>query len=146
RTDKQIFHASYGPSIRTYYATVAAIKLQPRDASPALVMINPHLPGLKAVSQDGKTFARELWKVVIGAKEDQYQKNVTIAPAGPGLVYDLENDGRYQVLASIKNEHGDGKTHLVVFDARTGKRLAELPDAEVLAVDDLDDDGRPEVL
>src|SRR5262249_46827965 len=66
--------------------------------------------------------------------------------AGPGLVYDLENDGRYQVLASIKNEHGDGTTHLVVFDARTGKWLAELPDAEVLAVDDLDGDGRPEVV
>jgi hypothetical protein len=44
---------------------------------------------LKAVSQDGKTFARELWKVVVGGTEDQYQKNLTITPAGPGLVYDL---------------------------------------------------------
>jgi hypothetical protein len=146
RTGKQSFYAPYSPSIRTYYATVAAIKLQPKDTCPALVMINPHLPGLKAVNQDGKTFARELWKVVVGGKEDQYQKSVTIAPAGPGLVYDLENDGCYQVLASIKNEHGDGKSHLVVFDARTGKRLADLPDAEVLAVDDLDGDGRPEIL
>ena len=64
---------------------------------------------------------------MIGGKEDQYQKNITITPAGPGLVYDLENDGRYQVLATIKNEHGDGNSHLVVFDAPTGKRLAELP-------------------
>jgi len=146
QTGKQTFYASYGPSIRTYYATVAAIKLQPKNACPALVMINPHLPGLKAVSQDGKTFARELWKVVVGGKEDQYQKQITITPAGPGLVYDLESNGRYQILASIKNEHGDGKEHLVVFEARTGKRLAEFPDTEVLAVDDLDSDGRPEVL
>ncbi|HEY7311865.1 MAG TPA: hypothetical protein VH643_21050 [Gemmataceae bacterium] len=146
RSGKQSFHAAYAPSIRTYSATIAAIKLQPQDACPALVMINPHLPGLRAVRQDGKTFARELWKVVIGGKEDQYQKNVTIAPAGPGLVHDLENDGRFQILASIKNEHGDGKRHLVVFEARTGKRLAEMSDAEVLAVDDLDGDGKPEVL
>jgi hypothetical protein len=146
RTGKQTFYADYAPSIRTYYATIAAIKLRPQDTCPALVMINPHLPGLRAIRQDGKTFARELWKVVIGGKEDQYQKQVTISPVGPGLVYDLENDGRFQILASIKNEHGDGKTHLVVFEAQTGKRLAELPEAEVLAVEDLDGDGKPEVV
>src|SRR5438132_1861049 len=143
---RQTFYSGYGPSIRTYMATVAAIKLQPQDACPALVMLNPSLPGLKAVCQDGKTFARDLWKVVVGGKEDQYQKRVTVAPAGTGLVYDLDNDGRYLVLASITNEHGDGATHLVVFDARTGRRLAELPDAQVLAADDLDGDGKQELL
>lgn len=143
---RQTFYSSYGPSIRTYMATVAAIKLQPKDPCPALVMINPHLPGLRAVGQDGKTFARELWKVVIGGKEDQYQKQVALSPAGPALVYDFEQNGRYQIVVSIKNEHGDGRTHLVVFDARTGNRLAELPQTEVLSVDDLDGDGKLEVL
>src|SRR5207302_1211890 len=81
---------------------------------------NPSLPGLKAVRQDGKTFARELWRVVVGGQEDQYQKRVTVVPAGTSLVYDLDNDGHYLVLASIRNEHGDGATHLVVLDARTG--------------------------
>src|SRR5207237_5992523 len=119
---RQTFYAAYSQSIRTYLATVAAIKLRPTDRCPALVMINPSLPGLKAVRLDGKTFARELWKVVIGGKEDQYQKRVTVAPAGTSLVYDLHHDGRSLVLASIKNEHGDGKTHLVLFDARTGRR------------------------
>jgi hypothetical protein len=143
---RQTFYATYAPSIRTYMATVAVVKLEPTDACPALVMINPSLPGLKAVCQDGKTFARELWKVVVGGKEDQYQKRVTVAPAGTSLVYNLDNDGHFLVLASIKNEHGDGATHLVVFDARTGRRLAELPDAQVLAADDLDGDGKPELL
>jgi hypothetical protein len=146
RTGRQTFYAAYGPAIRTYSATIAAVKLRPKDRCPALVMINPFIPGLKAVRQDGKTAARELWKVVIGPREDQYQGRVTIAPAGPGLVYELEGAGRYLVLASIQNEHGDGKGHLVVFDARTGRRLAELPDAQVLAADDLDGDGKPEVL
>jgi len=146
RNGRQTFYASYGPSIRTYMATVAAVKLRPADVCPALVMINPSLPGLKAVSQDGRTFARELWKVVIGGTEDQYQKRVTVSPAGTSLVYDLNNDGHYFVLASIKNEHGDGETRLVVFDATTGERLAELPAAEVLAADDLDGDGKQELL
>ena len=142
----QTFYAAYSTSIRTYMATIAAIKLSPTDACPALVMINHSLPGLKAVSQDGKTFARDLWKVVVGGKEDQYQKRVTVNPAGTSLVYDLHNDGRYLVLANIKNEHDDGATRLVVFDARTGERLKELPEAQVLSTDDLDGDGRQELL
>jgi hypothetical protein len=146
RTGRQTFYAAYAQSIRTYMATVAVVKLKPTDACPALVMINPSLPGLKAICQDGKTFARELWKVVVGGKEDQYQKHVTVVPAGTSLVYDLDKDGHYLVLASIKNEHGDGASHLVVFDARTGRRLAELPDAQVLAADDLDGDGKQELL
>jgi outer membrane protein assembly factor BamB len=143
---RQTFYAAYAPSIRTYMATVAAVKLRPADACPALVMINPHLPGFKAVCQDGKTFARELWKVVVGGKEDQYQNRVTVAPAGTSLVYDPDNDGRHLVLASVRNEHGDGAARLVVLDARTGRRLAELPDARVLAADDLDGDGKQELL
>lgn len=146
KSGEQRFYAGYGASIRTYMATIAAIKLAPADACPALVMINHSLPGLKAVSQDGKSFARELWKVVVGGVEDQYQKRVTVNPAGTSLVYDLNNDGRYLILATIKNEYDDGATHLVVFDARTGGRLAELPESQVLAADDLDGDGKQELL
>lgn len=142
----QKFYAPYGPSIRTYMATVAAVKLRPVDPCPALVMINPSLPGLKAVALDGKTFARELWKVVIGGAEDQYQKLVTVTPAGSNLVYDLNNEGQYLVLVLIKNEHGDGETRLVAFDSRSGRRLAEMPAADILAADDLDGDGRQELL
>jgi hypothetical protein len=111
-TGQRTFYAAYGPQIRTYTATVAAVKLRPQDRCPALVMINPFLPGLKAVRQDGRSGASELWKVVIGGKEDQYQKRVTLAPAGPALVYDLESDGRHTILASIRNERGDGQERL----------------------------------
>ena len=109
-------------------------------------MINPHLPGLKAVRQDGKSQASTLWKVVVGGKEDQYQSAVRITPGGPDVVSDLDGDGRSEVLASITNEHGDRSQHLVVFDASTGRRLAEAGDERILSVDDLDGDGRPEVL
>jgi hypothetical protein len=143
---RQEFTGRYAPMIRTYMAQIASVKLSPTDRYPSLVMINPHLPGLKAVRQDGRSRAATLWKVVVGGKEDQYQSAVRILPGGPDIVYDLDGDGRYEVSASITNEHGDRFQHLVVFDASTGRRLAEIGDSRILSVDDLDGDGRPEVL
>jgi hypothetical protein len=109
-------------------------------------MINPMIPGLRAVRLDGKTHAETLWKVVVGPLEDQYQPAVRIAPGGSDVAYDLVGDGRPMLAASIANERGDGKQRLALFDARTGKRLWEGGDARILAVDDLDGDGRWEVL
>jgi hypothetical protein len=143
---KQELTARYAPMIRTYYASVASVKLSPADRYPALVMINPHLPGLEAVRQDGKSEASRLWKVIVGGKEDQYQSAIRITPGGADVVSDLDSDGRPEVLASITNEHGDGLQHLVVFDGATGRRLVEAGDERALSVDDLDGDGRPEVL
>jgi outer membrane protein assembly factor BamB len=143
---EQELTARYAPMIRTYYASIASAKLSPADRNPALVMINPHLPGLEAVRQDGKLQASRLWKVVVGGKEDQYQSAIRITPGGPDVVADLDGDGRPEVLASITNEHGDGLPHLVVFDAATGRRLVEAGNELALSVDDLDGDGRPEVL
>src|SRR5207248_8531167 len=104
---RQELTATYAPSIRTYSAWIASVKLSPGDAHPALVMINPHIPGLKAVRQDGRSQAATLWKVVVGEKEDQYQVAVRIEPGGPDVVSDLDGDGRSEVLATITNEHGD---------------------------------------
>jgi hypothetical protein len=142
---QQKSHSQYSPTIRTYSAGIAAVRLAPGDRFPSLVMINPHIPGLKAVRQDGRT-ATTLWKVVVGAKEDQYQGDVRIEPAGPDPVYDLTGRGGYALVASVTNERGDGGQRLVVVDAGSGKRLAETEDARVLAVDDLDGDGKPEIL
>ena len=96
--------------IRTYMATIASVKLSPADPHPSLVMINPHIPGLEAVRQDGRSAATTLWKVVVGGKEDQYQSAIRIVPGGPDVVSDLDGDGRYELLASITNEHGDRST------------------------------------
>ena len=145
-TGRQKFTARYAPMIRTYMAAIASVKLSPADPHPSLVMINPHIPGLEAVRQDGRSRTSILWKVVVGEKEDQYQSAIRIVPGGPDVVSDLDGDGRYEILASITNEHGDRSKHLVVFDASTGGRLAETGDERVLSVDDLDGDGHPEVL
>lgn len=145
-TGAQKFNARYGPSIRTYVSTIAVVKLAPGDTHPSLVMINPMIPGLRAVRLDGKSRAETLWKVVVGPLEDQYQPAVKIAPGGADVAYDLNGDGRYHLAASVFNERGDGKQHLLLFDARTGSRLWEGPDARILSVDDLDGDGKPEAV
>src|SRR5262249_42664485 len=140
------FRGGSAPMIRTYSASVASVKLAPTDPHPSLVMINPHIPGLRAVRQDGRSRAETAWKVVVGEKEDQYQTSVKVGPGGPDVAPDLDGDGRYELLASIANEHGDRTQHLVVFDAATGERLAEAGEERVVSVDEMDGDGRPEVL
>src|SRR5262249_18777557 len=116
------------------------------DVYPSLVMINPHIPGLEAVRQDGRSSASTLWKVVIGGKEDQYQSAIKIDSGGFDVVYDLGGDGRHQIAAAIVNEHGDGSALLVLFDAATGARIAEAGDERIVSADDLDGDGVPEIL
>ena len=48
------YHHNWGPEIRTYWAQRAAIALKP-DARPSLLMINPMLPGVQVVTQDGRS-------------------------------------------------------------------------------------------
>lgn len=137
----------YGPwtpqMIRTYWALAAALPLRPGER-PALLMINPHLPGLKVVAQDGRT-AWEKWKAVVGPREDQYQTQVKIVGGAPDPFLDLDGDGEIEMLAAVTNEHGDGRTYLVIFGADRGERRFEAPDLKVLAAEDLDGDGQLEV-
>ena len=142
RDGRRKAHYQWQPGIRTYSAFIAAKRF---NDSLVLTMINPHIPGLQAIALDKDGGARRLWKQVIGAKEDQYQQTLKIAPACPDPMVDLDGDGQVEILTRITNEHGDQKTHLVVFDSRSGKRLSESED-KVLTIDNLDGTGRPEVL
>jgi len=59
---------------------------------------------------------------------------------------DIDNDGQIEILAQVANEHGDGKTHLVIFGADNGERLFDRPGYSIVSIDDLDQDGIPEVI
>ena len=71
---------------------------------------------------------------------------MVIGPGAPDPFIDLDGDGTVEIMASARNEHGDGRQCLVIFNADSGDRVCERPDMEVLAVDDLDGDDVPEAL
>ncbi len=132
------------PMIRTYNATLAMLPVE-RDAAPSLLSINPHMPGAERIDVVGNA-AQVVWRYIAGGVEDQYQTQVKIAPGAPDPFLDLGGDGRRYVLASVTNEHNDGKTWLVVLDGVDGAKRFEESGVEVLGLDDLDGDGRPEIL
>ena len=136
--------SSWGPQIRTYWAATAVESLHPGDP-PALLMINPMIPGVQVVAIDGKEMVRQ-WKRVVGDLENQYQKKVQIDKGAPDPFVDLNGDGALEILAAVTNEHGDGRTHLVIFAASDGDRVYDAPGLAVLTVDDLDGRDPPEVI
>lgn len=132
------------PQIRTYTATLTMRPAAP-GLKPSLLSINPHIPGVERVDiVEGK--AKVVWREVVGGVEDQYQTKVKIAPGAPGPFLDLRGDGRLLILASVTNEHQDGKPHLLVLDAASGKRLFDAAELQALSADDLDADGVPELI
>ncbi len=143
RSGKKIMQSIWGPQIRTYWAATAAMPLVPGEL-PSLLMINPMLPGVQVVTQDG-TKAVSRWKRVVGDDENQYQKKVKIERAAPDPFVDLDGDGDIEILAAVTNEHDDGETYLTMFRASDGHRVFDQPGLSVIAVDDLDGDGRLEV-
>jgi hypothetical protein len=143
-TSKKKAFYSWQPQIRSYMAQAAAVSLKPGEL-PSLLMINRSIPGIEVISQDGKTGTRK-WKAVVGKNEDQYQALVDIQGGAPDPFLDLNGDGKTEILAAVLNEHGDNLTHLVIFSADDGKRLFDQADLSVLATDDLDADGIPEVV
>ncbi len=135
---------TWGPQIRTYWAATAAMPLAEGEL-PSLLMINPMIPGVQVVTQDGKT-AQSQWKRVVGDVENQYQSQVKIDRAAPDPFIDLDGDGEVEILAAVTNEHADKKVHLVIFGANDGERVYDEADQTVLTVDDLDGVDPPEIL
>jgi hypothetical protein len=147
KTQQPKFRTTWRPEgrIRSYSATICVLPLK-RGELPSLLVISPHIPGVEVVRQDGKGRSSVVWKKLVYPYEYQYQTDVKIAPGAPNPFMDLDNDGELEIMASITNEHKDDKTHLVIFGADTGERRFDEPGISILGVDDLDGDGRPEVL
>jgi len=132
------------PMIRTYSAWLAVAVVKP-GAPPSILSVNPHIPGTERVDfSEGK--ATVVWKDVAGGVEDQYQTQVKISAGAPDPFLDLAGNGHLSVAVNITNEKGDGKTYTAILDAEAGTRVFERVGIEILCIDDLDEDGVPEIL
>src|SRR5262249_54550928 len=64
----------------------------------------------------------------------------------PNSVTDLDGDGVPEVVFNLFSATGDSKWHLMILDIGTGKSLVDAADTFVWGIEDLDGDGRPELL
>ena len=138
----KIAHFRWQPGIRSYSSYTGASQ---QEDGIVLTMINPHIPGLQSITLGDDGMAHRRWKTVIGGVEDQYQQELKISPACPDPIVDLDGDGRSEILTEISNEYGDQESRLVIFDADDGRRIHESA-VKIVTIDDLDADGKPEIL
>lgn len=74
-------------------------------------------------------------------------ENIKLRP-NTTSVADVNGDGKKELVLGLFNETGDGRWHTLVFDTMKGynARLADLPDRYFWACQDLNGDGRPEIV
>lgn len=65
--------------------------------------------------------------------------------AGLNALADLDGDGKMEIWFNLFNPGGDGKWHLVVWDALTGEAKADEPGVYLIGGADLDGDGKLEI-
>jgi outer membrane protein assembly factor BamB len=66
--------------------------------------------------------------------------------AGLNALADLDGDGRWEIWLNLFNHENDGTWHLHIMDARTGKVRCDRPGWYLCGGDDLDGDGRIEIV
>jgi len=85
---------------------------------------------------------RLLWRRDI---EDNIQSKRRIVRPGPNPVLDINGDGRKEILFNLFNETGDGRWHVMAYDALTGATVLDLPESYLNGAADIDGDGMPEL-
>lgn len=97
---------------------------------------------IDVIDYDGKDLSL-LWRWDIDSAIER--KNVFIRPVEDNL-RDLDGDGRLELVTNVYNSEGDGRWHLLVLDALTGRKLADLVDRTVAGFCDIDQDGKLELM
>jgi outer membrane protein assembly factor BamB len=85
---------------------------------------------------------RLLWRRDI---EDNIQSKHRIVRPGPNPVFDLNGDGRSEILYNLFNDTGDGRWHVMAYDALTGETVLDLPERYLNGAADVNGDGVPEL-
>ena len=84
-----------------------------------------------------------LWQKLIETDISNPQK---ILRVGPNPVGDVDGDGKLEVLINTHNHTDDGRWHLYICEAMTGKIQQDIPDECLVALLDVNSDSRSELL
>ncbi|HKI71807.1 MAG TPA: VCBS repeat-containing protein, partial [Verrucomicrobiae bacterium] len=93
------------------------------------------------VRNDGDQL-RLLWRREL--EKDIQSKNIIVRP-GPNPVFDVNGDGRKEILFNLFNQSGDGKWHVMAYDALTGDTVLDLPEQYLNGAADVNGDGVSEL-
>ena len=85
---------------------------------------------------------RLLWRREI--EKDIQSKNIIVRP-GPNPVFDINGDGRKEIVFNLFNQSGDGKWHVMAYDALIGETVLDLPEQYLNGAADVNGDGVSEL-
>ncbi|MBM3500171.1 MAG: hypothetical protein FJX74_16060 [Armatimonadetes bacterium] len=113
------------------------------DDDPALefLVLADFYTHIDLIDNDGAEL-RLLWRKEIELRIAA--KDKILRPRWDSL-QDLDGDGRFEVIANLYNDAGDGRWHLMVWEALTGETVADLPGTFLTGLEDVDRDGRVEL-
>ncbi|HJN15860.1 MAG TPA: hypothetical protein QGH10_10235, partial [Armatimonadota bacterium] len=113
------------------------------DDDPALefLVLADFYTHIDMIDNDGEALSL-LWRKEIELKIEAKQK--ILRPRWDSL-QDLDGDGQFEVITNLYNDEGDGRWHLMVYDALTGEEIEDVGPLFMEGLRDIDGDGRAEV-
>jgi len=124
------------------YGHFSAVKLP--DGKVALLVVgdfSPHIGVLMV--RDGNLDL--LWYLTFENDRQQgIDRRVTINRVGPDPAGDYDGDGQVEVMMNFFNGNGDGRWHLIGYEALTGRVKYDIGDYYLDGAVDVDCDGRKE--
>jgi outer membrane protein assembly factor BamB len=113
----------------------------PGDPYPKFVVIADFISHVDVLDNNGKKLSL-LWRKEIEGTIVHKQK---ITRPGPNPIADIDGDGRTEITFNLYNDTGDGKWHVISYDALTGKTSFDLPDTYLHGIADVNGDSTPEL-
>lgn len=138
-TGQQVMECEFDEGRNYGYMEVADLN---GDGFPDIVVLGDFTNHMDVLVNDGNNLSLQ-WRKPI---EDRLFQKKTVLHTGVSPVADLEGNGHKCLAVSLFNEKGDYRWHVMIYDAFTGKELADLPDWHLDGVTDLDGDGAAELL
>lgn len=142
-TGKTMVHLAYG-SGRRNYGLIQAVNLDEEPDDEIVVLADQAYPHMEVLKLNGGfphlRWFRSFWPE---NRDTDYHVRFT---ALPNSISDFDGDGRLEIAYSLFNDRGDRLWHIQVVDAWTGELRLDLPGHYLRAAEDLDGDGRPELL